>query len=1016
MATRTINSSRNIFLGYISKIGTLIFSFVVRTVLLRVLGSDYVGLNSVFTSIIQVLNLADLGFSSAIVFAMYKPIHDNDVPMINGLLNFFSKVYKIIGTIILVAGLSTMPFLRYFLKGDYSISANIYVIYGLYVLNAVISYYLFGYKESVLIASQRNDLIEGIHFIVNAVISVLQIIVIFAFKNYYIFVILFVLRSVFSNIFVFWISKRKFPNYKPEGTIDRETKNNIKKQTIGLLATKLSFTTRNTLDSIFISSFISLSVATIYSNYFYVISTLAGLISVLLNAVRSSVGDSIVSESVDKNYKDFKSISFVYSLLLGWCVCCLLCLYQPFMKMWAGQELMFDNWTMVAFCLYFYIWQMFDIRNVYLEARGLWWHLTIRALIASALNVLFNIVSVLFFGVIGVVLGTALSILLTCAPIDTNVLYKRYFIGKSRKKYYLSLLIGFVFAFSIAVSVFLLLNYLLPSYSFETIVLRLALCSAIYIIIIIPISKIPLFKSHFAFLTRILSSIISKIRCLNLFSKNKVISFISQEKTQKVMFFGFCGILFILILIRDLNFININKIIFVVFSLFPAVLLNNKRFISFLFFLLPLSIGLPSGYILPFYVISISARYFKRINRITLLLPASIIVVESILCSFNGSINISSLLHYFCVAYLVAFFVFVVPKTNKLFDNILSFTIGSILCYLIIMANYINVAAWAISHKNESPDNYAYWLSLDRIIINVRFGYISYLKSYLVIQCHLEPNLPSMFCEDNPNNIAFFCIVCLVSLFVFEKTKKERIVFIALSIPLLFFGIWSGSRTFFVSLFAGFLVVLVQKIINTKDKFVPILTSVLVLSIATLSILIGAIYFAPIRALLMRFFGSDVLGNRDTIIIDYLSIWSKNIWHILFGMSVINLRTAAGLELSPHTNILQVLCSYGVVGTLVLVSIYVFLVIYKTKQLMKQKPLKNNFIMLLPIFITFLSTLTSQAIMPFQLMFPYLFVFSIINEEVISSQNTFIKFLMKEPFKKLLKTETQNDQLYYINI
>lgn len=75
---RTKNTVAGAFWGLVEKISSILLPFIVRTVLIKKLGSEYLGLSSLFSSILEVLNLTELGFGSAAVFAMYKPIAEDD--------------------------------------------------------------------------------------------------------------------------------------------------------------------------------------------------------------------------------------------------------------------------------------------------------------------------------------------------------------------------------------------------------------------------------------------------------------------------------------------------------------------------------------------------------------------------------------------------------------------------------------------------------------------------------------------------------------------------------------------------------------------------------------------------------------------------------------------------------------------------------------------------------------------------------------------------------------------------
>ena len=168
--------------GMINKIITILIPFVMRTILIKVLGTQYLGLSSLFTSILQVLSLSELGIGSAMVFELYEPIAKNDTERICKLQKLYKNIYRIIGTVILILGLVLLPFLDKFIKGGYPADINLYALYILYLLNSSASYLLFAYKTTILNAFQRNDVILNIGSIVHIGLYSIQIICLINFK------------------------------------------------------------------------------------------------------------------------------------------------------------------------------------------------------------------------------------------------------------------------------------------------------------------------------------------------------------------------------------------------------------------------------------------------------------------------------------------------------------------------------------------------------------------------------------------------------------------------------------------------------------------------------------------------------------------------------------------------------------------------------------------------------------------------------------------------------------------
>ncbi len=427
MSSRYKNTERNIIVSIVTNGFEIFFSFIVRTAILYNLGSDYVGLSSLFTSILQVLNMAELGFSSAIIYNMYKPIAMGDDKTVCALLNLYRRVYTYVGLIILTVGLAITPFLSKLINGPRPDEINIYVLYILYLLDVVISYLLFAYKESLVIATQRLDVKKVIHTVTHFFKYLLQLIVLAAFKNYYCFVFAALIGTILNNIMIQWYTKIHYPQYVSRGSVSKECTDEVKKQVSGLMIGKMSAISRNSFDNIIISSLIGLSAAAAYNNYYFIFSGLYTVINYIPQAMQASIGDSIAVEPVSKNYSDLLKFQFSYSWMAGVCTICLLCLYQPFMRLWTQGSLMLDDIDMFLFAIYFFAANLDGVLNLYLVGNGLWWKMKFYNVGEAISNLLLNVLLGRFFGITGILISTIITMVFLHFVPAVITLYKNYF-------------------------------------------------------------------------------------------------------------------------------------------------------------------------------------------------------------------------------------------------------------------------------------------------------------------------------------------------------------------------------------------------------------------------------------------------------------------------------------------------------------------------------------------------------------------------------------------------------------
>lgn len=448
MDSRTKNSKRNIIFSYLYVIINFGFQFVSRSIILSYLGSEYLGLSSLFNSILHFLNMAELGFAGAIVYNMYKPLAEKDELKICSLLNYYKKIYRKIGSIILCLGIMLIPFIKYLIKGGYPSDINIYFIFSLFLLNTVISYFLFAYKTSLLEAAQRMDIVKISYLIISFIQYPFQILSLVCFKNYYLFVGLMILGTGAKNILAAFFSKKHFPMYYCKGDISVSVKENISQRVKGLMIGSISSAT-STIDTIVLSSFVGLLAVAKYNNYILIMTGIGSVIALLRNGMQSSVGNSVAVDSVEKNYNDLYLWQFLFSVIASMCVSCMFALYQPFMKIWMGEHMLLSLIDVIIICLIFNVGIIQHSYYLYLSACGLWWELRWAYLFEVIANLFLNILLGKLLGITGVLLSTLFSVVISGLFWQCNLIFKNYFCKSSKtffQKQFLYFLVSIIVA------------------------------------------------------------------------------------------------------------------------------------------------------------------------------------------------------------------------------------------------------------------------------------------------------------------------------------------------------------------------------------------------------------------------------------------------------------------------------------------------------------------------------------------------------------------------------------------
>lgn len=426
---KTKNASRNIAFGFFLKVYQIFLPFLMRTIMMYTIGVQYLGLNSLFSSILQVLNLAELGVGSAMVFSMYKPIAEDDDIAICALLKLYKIYYRVIGAIILVVGLILTPIVPKLISSEIPANMNVYVLYLLNLMATVLTYWLFAYRNSVLQAYQRSDVISKITIFTETIKYIFQFAVLLIWKNYYYFVIVLLVTQAINNIITAIVSKKMFPNLNPVGNLEKKEINNINKKIKDLFTSKLGYTIVSSADTIVISAFLGLTVLAQYQNYYYIMNAVIGFMSIIYSSITAGIGNSILTRSKEHNYRDFKTFTLLVSFVSGICCACFLSLYQPFMKIWMGEDMLLPDFMVILFCLYFWFYELVMMISVYKDAGGIWHEDRFRPLISGVVNLILNLILVKWIGIYGIVISTILSQLCISLPWIiknvTNIIFER---------------------------------------------------------------------------------------------------------------------------------------------------------------------------------------------------------------------------------------------------------------------------------------------------------------------------------------------------------------------------------------------------------------------------------------------------------------------------------------------------------------------------------------------------------------------------------------------------------------
>ena len=432
---RTKASVKNVTYNLILQVLIMASGFIVRTALVKSLGKEYMGLGGLFTNIISMLSLAELGIGLAITFSLYKPLAESDERQVSALMNFYKLAYRVIGCVIGVAGIIAIPFLRFFMAKNESPAdfPGFYYIYFLFLFNSVFSYLAFAYKRSILSADQKSWAIAQTNIVTVIISTVLQLYVLklFSRPDYrYIAVLIVQIFFVFVvNFITAYISDRMYPylrKYK-KTKIHPDERRAIYKNVFALSINKISVTIVNTSDVLLVSIFCGVGAVGLYNNYALLLTSINALVTMIFNPLVASLGNLSVTENENSKYNVFRRVYFANMWIIGFCSICFTVMFQMFIQYWLGADFLMAVFIMLTTVFSFYLRGTEIAVNLYRHAEGLYWQGRYRPVAMAVLNIISSVIFYYICGMGGIFIGTIISNLLTVFWFDPWLVYKNVF-------------------------------------------------------------------------------------------------------------------------------------------------------------------------------------------------------------------------------------------------------------------------------------------------------------------------------------------------------------------------------------------------------------------------------------------------------------------------------------------------------------------------------------------------------------------------------------------------------------
>lgn len=523
--SRVANTALNTTAGIAAKVINIFSGFIMRTVFIHTIGIAYTGVSSLFTDILTMLSFSELGISSAITYALYKPVAQGDHRRTAMIMNFYKKAYRIVAAVVLGAGLCVVPFLHILVPADKIDQSNpavrdqilgqLTLIYILYVINSAVSY-LFIYKSAILTAHQEQRYASRVQMVVSVARVVIECIILFAFSKYSFCFILYLIVGIIltrtENVIISLTADRLHPQieeYSGEELPEEERKR-IFKDIRALMIYKFSTTINSGIDSVVISSMFGSIWVAYVSNYRLVTTKLQALINQFYNSATPSVGNLAAESDKDRQYTTFRTLLFTSFWILCFCCTSLVVLLNPFVEIWLGGQYVKSQLLVSVLVASVYLSSFIHPITSFRTSNGLFAEGRLRPVAMLVINIVLSFVLAKWlggsygaeWGIIGVKLATIVSSLLTLQWFDPWLVYKHVF--KRPVSDYLKLFAIYALVTAGSAAVTYLLGWLLPD--FNRYLRFIVLCLLCVIVpngaIVLLFRKTPEFKAFVAILGR----------------------------------------------------------------------------------------------------------------------------------------------------------------------------------------------------------------------------------------------------------------------------------------------------------------------------------------------------------------------------------------------------------------------------------------------------------------------------------------------------------------------------------
>lgn len=424
--SRTEYSTINTTVAMLAKVTAILAGFVTRIVFAHTLSQEYMGISGLFSSILNILAFSELGVGTAITYALYRPVSENDVEKQKSLMRMFRNFYFIVAAIISVGGLLVIPFLGVLIKEQSQID-HLVLIYLIYLANSVLAWVMV-YKKTLINVHQLSYICVLYRTIALITQNVLQIFILVLTGNFILYMVPAVLCTVLSNVTISRKAERMYPYLKDKDVqkLPEQDKKMIQRNVRAIALHKLGAVIVSNTDNLLLSSLVGIISNSLYSNYYLIIGSIKQVLTQMFQGIAASVGNLGVEEEPARVKRIFEASFFLGQWIYGLAAICIFEGIDLFVGLCFGENYVFSRDITFVLCLNFYLVGMNQATSVFRMSLGIFWYDRYRPLAEAVINLIVSIFLGMRMGTAGIFWGTAISMILISLWLEPYMLYKHY--------------------------------------------------------------------------------------------------------------------------------------------------------------------------------------------------------------------------------------------------------------------------------------------------------------------------------------------------------------------------------------------------------------------------------------------------------------------------------------------------------------------------------------------------------------------------------------------------------------